>query len=90
MVTIEKILKEYKGAVREAVMNKIAREIEAIITDYGIDPAVIGYRREILEDFLAEHCTGLEVGECLGHIEELVIQKGGRKSLENKAEELDD
>jgi len=88
--TVDTLLEELRGAARESFINKWAKIIEGIISRYSIDPARIGYRRDLVEDFLLEHCSGLDEAECYGAIEDLVVKAGGRKSIEQIADEYED
>ena len=87
---VDEILESLTGAPRERWLEKWMRWIENLIHHYHIDPAEIGYDPELIEDFLVEHCSGLVESECLGKVEELIREKGGRKTVEEIAEEWKD
>ncbi|GAY26547.1 hypothetical protein ATG_17510 [Desulfurococcaceae archaeon AG1] len=85
---VDEILRELRGAARDTFLNHKALYIESLLSAYHLDPARIGYRRDLIEDFLIEHCSGLTVNECFAKIERMVREAGGRRKLEDLADTL--
>jgi hypothetical protein len=86
--TVDEYLRELVGAARDTFLNHKILFIESFLSAYHLDPARIGYRRELIEEFLLEHCAGLTVSECFNKIEQLIRQAGGRRKLEDLADTI--
>jgi hypothetical protein len=87
---VGEILDTLVGAPREAWLEKWKRWIGEIIQHYHVDPSELGYDPDLVEDFLEEYCLDLVESECLKKIDQLAREKGGRKTVDEIAEEWKD
>ncbi len=85
---VDELLDELSGAAKQTFLEHKAKYIELLLSNYHLDPAEIGYDPEHVDDFLREHCSGLVWSECLDEIEKLIKESGGRKKVEEWAEEI--